>query len=860
MCKTTIISAIVLLICLAPATSDEGTAKKAVASRLASVEHSFHGLEERLVFGFGDADGKTAAPVPEYEVLHLEFSSRLIITLKNTPVAAPQIEVVSPLVSRVAFRQSGNDAEIIVQTRKGVVCSVNSDKNGTLVVGLSDPAKSRWWLRIDSPDFTSPQAAGRLRSALLRRDIETFPAGCGGAKYFIASTQSWADAKEAEKQKAELSRAVDEIVAADPLLPFVPTVSLRHGLDEAEGEPLQLSPRKAAIEKLVRALEKDPADYKASLKSKLLSPTCRAIIKHGKAALPSLVAGAYAENDNVRRSCIFMLLFDEGLIATTAPAVRVSVAIDALAEKDATLRAEALLRLTYLELAPALLPALVGALDDEDAWVRFFAAQKLALNGVPRGVPGLIDCITADQTCSRAGEVLCEITQKQFNPGGPGSCPADKRPALAKEWMYWWEKTGRFVALPLEPQLYETARKTLDDFVLGDLAENEEKPRTAQLTRRGDFVFGRRSPKLAVLGLFDGLAEGEPSLRCHAEIAVESPHDLPGESALYVFDIDGDGTDEVMAVFGGVSQETVKKEGKVKPARNTTETLTCVIWRVDAKAKKLVEIFRHEIYRKTVRDADGLFPVHEAERLIFAIGENAEGLPLLTATRLRISGDGANARAERTALKLEPEGPVYKMSVIEKPPVKPAPAEEKPQAADETPPQSGDEGVPSETVESQADKVLGKVHKIVVVKSKGVLIAYDKQNNEMKRYTVITGANTGDKEIEGDKKTPEGEFYICVKNTASKYHLSLGLSYPNIEDAERGLKAQLITKQQHDAIVTAIKKGGIPPWKTKLGGEIFIHGAKGERTDTAGCVSMTNADVEELFAQTALGAKVVIKP
>jgi len=81
-----------------------------------------------------------------------------------------------------------------------------------------------------------------------------------------------------------------------------------------------------------------------------------------------------------------------------------------------------------------------------------------------------------------------------------------------------------------------------------------------------------------------------------------------------------------------------------------------------------------------------------------------------------------------------------------------------------------------------------------------------------------------DKKRQGDRATPEGEFYIFTKNNKSTYYLSLGISYPNVEDAERGLRDGLISRAQHDAIVKAIRSKTAPPQNTELGGDIYIHG------------------------------------
>jgi len=130
----------------------------------------------------------------------------------------------------------------------------------------------------------------------------------------------------------------------------------------------------------------------------------------------------------------------------------------------------------------------------------------------------------------------------------------------------------------------------------------------------------------------------------------------------------------------------------------------------------------------------------------------------------------------------------------------------------------------------------------------------------VKIYPISLGLDpVGDKERQGDRRTPEGKFYVCNKNPKSKYYLSLGISYPNIEDAERGLKQGLITQQQYRAIIQAIKAGRKPPWNTALGGAICIHGGGIPWDWTYGCIAMRNSDIEELFRVTPMGTPVVIK-
>lgn len=131
----------------------------------------------------------------------------------------------------------------------------------------------------------------------------------------------------------------------------------------------------------------------------------------------------------------------------------------------------------------------------------------------------------------------------------------------------------------------------------------------------------------------------------------------------------------------------------------------------------------------------------------------------------------------------------------------------------------------------------------------------------VKPYKMVLGFSpTGDKQIEGDGRTPEGEFFVCVKNPKSKFHLSLGLSYPGREDAERGLEAGLISQKEHDEIVLAIAEKRMPLQKTMLGGEIYIHGGGTSFDWTEGCLALDNDDMAELFEAVPIGTRVTILP
>lgn len=153
-----------------------------------------------------------------------------------------------------------------------------------------------------------------------------------------------------------------------------------------------------------------------------------------------------------------------------------------------------------------------------------------------------------------------------------------------------------------------------------------------------------------------------------------------------------------------------------------------------------------------------------------------------------------------------------------------------------------------------------KEPRLVITKSKRTLEVFD-GDKRVKSYKMVLGFEPkNDKEIEGDGRTPEGDFYVFTKNSESRFHLSLGVSYPGKEDAERGLKAGLITQTEHDEIIAAIAEQRMPLQKTKLGGEIYIHGGGTASDWTDGCVALDNDQMTELFNAIPVGAKVTILP
>jgi len=113
----------------------------------------------------------------------------------------------------------------------------------------------------------------------------------------------------------------------------------------------------------------------------------------------------------------------------------------------------------------------------------------------------------------------------------------------------------------------------------------------------------------------------------------------------------------------------------------------------------------------------------------------------------------------------------------------------------------------------------------------------------------------GPKQCEGDGRTPEGEYYVCLKKTG-KFGLALGVSYPNSADALR-----LGADEQLTAYIRECEKHKKrPPWGTPMGGEIYIHGGGTASDWTAGCIALADEDMERVYALCAEGDGITIIP
>lgn len=134
------------------------------------------------------------------------------------------------------------------------------------------------------------------------------------------------------------------------------------------------------------------------------------------------------------------------------------------------------------------------------------------------------------------------------------------------------------------------------------------------------------------------------------------------------------------------------------------------------------------------------------------------------------------------------------------------------------------------------------VTQIQIFKSQRIMYLFS-GSTIVRQYEVGLGGNpVGPKRFEGDSKTPEGVYYIDRRNPNSAYHLSIGLNYP-----------------------TPDQKAYAESFGKKAGGDIFIHGRadkdKGRGKDwTAGCIAVSDEEIEEIFAMVPLGTPIFIYP
>jgi L,D-peptidoglycan transpeptidase YkuD (ErfK/YbiS/YcfS/YnhG family) len=162
--------------------------------------------------------------------------------------------------------------------------------------------------------------------------------------------------------------------------------------------------------------------------------------------------------------------------------------------------------------------------------------------------------------------------------------------------------------------------------------------------------------------------------------------------------------------------------------------------------------------------------------------------------------------------------------------------------------------------ENAENKLTLQSPRVTILKSKNQLLLFE--NNSLVRvYPFKLGSNpTGQKIRAGDGRTPEGVFRIVTKRIDSPNHRFLGINYPDVPAADRGLADGLISTGEALAIKNAHDRGICPSWTTALGGGIGIHGGSGSPGPTAGCVGLSDAHATELFEVLRIGDSVEILP
>jgi murein L,D-transpeptidase YafK len=113
---------------------------------------------------------------------------------------------------------------------------------------------------------------------------------------------------------------------------------------------------------------------------------------------------------------------------------------------------------------------------------------------------------------------------------------------------------------------------------------------------------------------------------------------------------------------------------------------------------------------------------------------------------------------------------------------------------------------------------------------------------------------------EGDGRTPEGRFRVSGRIPKSQFYKAFLLSYPEVEDAERGLRDGIVSASQAEAIRLAHEEGRPPPHDTPLGGLVEIHGSGSGSDWTLGCVAMDDEAIDELWGIVRVGTWVEIRP
>lgn len=140
-----------------------------------------------------------------------------------------------------------------------------------------------------------------------------------------------------------------------------------------------------------------------------------------------------------------------------------------------------------------------------------------------------------------------------------------------------------------------------------------------------------------------------------------------------------------------------------------------------------------------------------------------------------------------------------------------------------------------------------KADKIVVVKSERRLYLL-RDGQVLKSYRVALGREPrGTKLYQGDGRTPEGRYVLDARNAASNFYRALRVSYPNAADRARA-------RAMGEAAGGLIMVHGLPNERPSWGEEHWMYNW------TNGCIAVTNAEMDEIWASVELGTPIEIRP
>ena len=137
--------------------------------------------------------------------------------------------------------------------------------------------------------------------------------------------------------------------------------------------------------------------------------------------------------------------------------------------------------------------------------------------------------------------------------------------------------------------------------------------------------------------------------------------------------------------------------------------------------------------------------------------------------------------------------------------------------------------------------------RLMIRKSVRQLTLWDGETPVFTCRVALGRVPEGPKRMQGDGRTPEGAYTICLVKEQGKYGRSLGLSYPNPGDGALAFDEGRIDERTLLNIQAAHAENRRPPWGSPLGGEIYIHEGGSHEDWTQGCVALETKDMDRLF-------------